>query len=165
MKSILLQNFLTLLLFTFLTGKDTFVNLQSKNKDQVAQIAFQSNNKGYILRNFNNDNMCLYNFDDASKIIEFNGLENVSVYPQLQLNTNNLDFLLTFKNSSINHEGVDQWTMLFFDDFQGSAPGWSKSKLSTCGANDNMFLGGHCNLGNEEVFKTYSDIPEHTMVL
>jgi len=109
--------------------------------------------------------MCLYNFEDASKIIEFNGLENVDIHPKLELNTNNLDFLLTFKNSNIKFEGVNQWTMLYFDDFQGSAQGWSKNKISTCGTNDNMFLGGHCNFGADEVSKSYTDLPEHKMVL
>ena len=43
--------------------------------------------------------------------------------------------------------------------------GWSKEKLSTCGTNDNMFLGGHCNFAGEEVSKNYSNLPQHTMVI
>lgn len=164
MKGKLLLNLSLLILFSFISTKDSYLHLESNSKEQAAQIAFQSNNKGFILRNFNNDKMCLYNFEDASKIIEFNGLDNVSITPKLQLDTNNLDFLLTFENSSIKYEGIDQWTMLFYDDFQGSAPGWSKNKLSTCGTNDNMFLGGHCNLGADEVSKKYTDLPQHNMV-
>ncbi len=164
MKVKLLVYLLTLLLFTFISAKDTFVHLQSKDQDQVAQIAFQSDNKGYILRNFNNNKICLYNFEDASKIVEFNGTESVTVKRPLNLNTDNLDFILNMKNSAIKFEGKDQWTMIYFDDFQGSAPGWSKNKVSTCGTNDNMFLGGHCNLGADEVSKKYTSLPEHSTV-
>ncbi len=57
-----------------------------------------------------------------------------------------------------------QWTMMNLDDFQGSAEGWSKQKMSTCGTNDNMFLGGHCNFGADEVSKNFTELPPHSMI-
>ena len=71
---------------------------------------------------------------------------------------------MTFNESSINFDGTDQWTMFVFEDFQGSAAGWSKEKLSVCGTNDNMFLGGNCNFAGDDVSKKYINIPNHSMI-
>lgn len=72
---------------------------------------------------------------------------------------------MNYNNSKIIMDDTPQWTMVHLDDFQGNAVGWSKEKLSTCGTNDNMFLGGHCNLGGEEVSKTFVNLPQHSMVV
>jgi len=50
------------------------------------------------------------------------------------------------------------------DDFQGNTSGWSKDKLSTCGSNDNMFLGGYCNFAGTEATKTFKKLPQHSMI-
>ena len=75
-----------------------------------------------------------------------------------------INLQLTYTDSSLIYNNNKQWILINLDDFQGSALGWSKEKLSTCGANDNMFLGGHCNLGGEEVFKNYKNLPPHKMI-
>ena len=35
-----------------------------------------------------------------------------------------------------------QWKLAFFEDFQGSALGWSEVSKSSCGTSPNLFLGG-----------------------
>ena len=71
---------------------------------------------------------------------------------------------MKYPNSEIIMDDTSQWTLLYLDDFQGNANGYSKEKLSTCGSSDNMFLGGHCNFGGIEVYKIYNKLPKHKKV-
>jgi hypothetical protein len=71
---------------------------------------------------------------------------------------------MTYDDTHYTIDGVDQWTLISYDDFQGNAMGWSKEKLSTCGTNDNMFLGGYCNFGSEDVHKNYTNMPKHSYI-
>ncbi len=36
---------------------------------------------------------------------------------------------------------TEQWKLVYFEDFQGSALGWSEGSLSSCGTSSNLFLG------------------------
>jgi hypothetical protein len=59
--------------------------------------------------------------------------------------------------------GVQQWKLVRHEDFQNGAEGWSVAKTSSCGGKD-FFLGGHCNAGHGEIFKTFNNLPAHTQV-
>ena len=142
-------------------SKNTVVQLISPD-NQFSQLSFQSDNNGYIIRNLNNGTANLYNFADSEKIISINSYDSIEISTHLILDADKVDLLMTNSDSHLSYDGVDQWTLIYLDDFQGSAMGWSKEKLSNCGTNDNMFLGGHCNFGGEEVSKNYTDIPMFT---
>jgi hypothetical protein len=160
-------NLLFCLIFTLIAisnTKNTVVQLLSQEGSDFSQISFESENKGYMIRNFNNGTMDLFNFPESEKIISINNYQNLEFNTPLTVDTNNFDLLMTYENSNLKYDNVDQWTMSHLDDFQGSAMGWSKEKLSVCGANDNMFLGGHCNFGGEEVYKNFTALPRHSMI-
>lgn len=36
---------------------------------------------------------------------------------------------------------TEQWKLAYFEDFQGTALGWSEVSLSSCGTSSNLFLG------------------------
>lgn len=112
----------------------------------------------------NNGTLVLYNFTDGKELISIKGDYKISFNNFISFETDNLDFLMKYNNSQIMMDDTPQWTMVYLDDFQGNAMGWSKEKLSTCGTNDNMFLGGHCNFAGEEVWKKYTKLPQHTQV-
>jgi len=54
---------------------------------------------------------------------------------------------------------TSQWAMAFLETFEDNAAGWSKPVTSQC--NGNTILGGHCNLANGEVTKTFTNLPPH----
>jgi len=87
----------------------------------------------------------------------------MEVNPSLSVEAD-LNLQMTYTDSNLIYDNEEQWIMVNYDDFQGSAQGWDKEKLSVCGSNDNMFLGGHCNFGGEEVFKIYGNLPPHKMI-
>ena len=114
--------------------------------------------------NVNNGTLHISTIPDQTKILSINSYKNIDVEGSLLFDSPSLELLMTYEDSHYSFNGVDQWTLLYFDDFQGNGMGWSKEKLSTCGSNDNMFLGGYCNFGSEEVFKNYTNIPKHSMI-
>jgi hypothetical protein len=158
--------YLCLNFFPFKSAKNTHLGLISSDND-IAQISFTQNStdkqSGFQMKNFNNGTMVVSDLSDQS-IFEINDYKNVDFIPPLTIDTTSLDLAMKFSESKLIYEGIDQWTMIRLEDFQGSAEGWSKQKMSTCGTNDNMFLGGHCNFGGEEVSKNFTDIPQHSML-
>ena len=36
---------------------------------------------------------------------------------------------------------TEQWKLVYFEDFQGTAIGWSEESRSSCGSSSNLFLG------------------------
>jgi len=87
----------------------------------------------------------------------------MEIIPKLKID-GDLNLQMTYTDSRLLFDDTDQWILIYFDDFQGTSQGWNKEKLSVCGSNDNMFLGGHCNFGGEEVFKIYKNLPPHNMI-
>lgn len=75
-----------------------------------------------------------------------------------------LNLQLVYTGSKLLYHDQEQWILVNFDDFQESTQGWSDSKVSVCGFNDNVFLGGHCNFGAGEVSKTFTKLPPHNMI-
>lgn len=150
----------------FLTAKNTYLSLLSSD-NQISQIYFTQNStdaqSGYVLKNFNNGTMALSDTKDQL-MFSINDYSSFDFQTPLIIDTESLDLAMKFTDSKIIYDGMDQWTMIRLDDFQGSAEGWSKQKMSTCGTNDNMFLGGHCNFGGEEVSKNFTDLPAHSML-
>ena len=144
-------------------SKNTHVQLIS-SENEMSQLAFQGNNTGFVFQNLNNGTAALLHLPDLTHILSFNSYQSMEFDTHLTIDVPNIDLVMKYSDSSLQIDGVDQWTMVRLDDFQGVAEGWSKEKLSTCGSNDNMFLGGHCNLGGEEVFKNFTEIPSHSMI-
>jgi len=155
--------YLCLILFTHYSCKNTHFQLLSKD-DEASQISFTSEGKGFVLQNLNNGTASLLTSPDNKKILSFNSYQTLDFKTPLTINTPSLDLVMKYAGSSLVYDGMDQWTMIRLDDFQGQAQGWSKEKMSVCGSNDNMFLGGHCNFGGEDVTKNFTDIPEHSMI-
>ena len=62
---------------------------------------------------------------------------------------------------------VEGWTQISLDDFSilSGADGWSFTSKSICPQNQNLFLGGHCLLSNQNVFKVFTNLPEHSKIL
>jgi hypothetical protein len=154
--------YLSLILLTGYLTKNTKVQLTSSEKD-IARLSFQAKNSGYNLDNINNGTVKL-STSNGDEIMNINSYKSIDFATPVKINTESLDLVMDFANSHLLYDDVAQWTMIKFEDFQGVAEGWSKEKLSTCGTNDNMFLGGHCNFGGEEVGKNFTGIPKHTQI-
>ncbi len=90
-------------------------------------------------------------------------MEKMEIIPSVKVEAD-LNLQMTYPDSKLIFDNSEQWVMIEYDDFQGSALGWNKEKFSVCGSNDNMFLGGHCNFGGEEVFKVFNNLPAHNMI-
>lgn len=60
--------------------------------------------------------------------------------------------------------GVQQWKLVRHEDFQQGAEGWSVPKTSSCNGAKDMFLGGQCNAGHGEIYKTFNNLPAHTQI-
>jgi hypothetical protein len=131
---------------------------------EISQLSFQSDNIGYILQNLNNGTAALYDFPHGQKVLAINSYHSFEFETSLSFNTESTDLVMKYDHSKILMDDQEQFSMISLDDFQGIALGWSKEKLSTCGSNDNMFLGGHCNFGGEEVYKNFTNLPAHNMI-
>jgi len=148
---------------SFSITKNTYFQLISP-ESEISQLSFQSDNIGYIMQNLNNGTTKVFDYPDGRNIFTINSYQSIVYESPLNIDTEKLDLVMTYEKSNLNMYGLDQFTMIHFDDFQGSALGWSKEKLSTCGTNDNMFLGGHCNFGAEEVHKNFTNLPSHEII-
>lgn len=155
--------YLLIILIGILNARNTYVHLIS-TEDEMSQLAFQSENKGFVWQNMNDGASSVLSYPKNNPLMTIDGHKSMDFDYPLLINSDNVNLVMNFKNSSLIYDGMEQWTMIAFDDFQGSALGWSKEKLSTCGANDNMFLGGHCNFGGEEVSKNFTGLPKHSMI-
>lgn len=79
---------------------------------------------------------------------------------------------VSFVAENIVVGGVRQWKLVRHDDFEpdtGGAQGWSLLQTSSCARNQqhaavDHFLGGHCNIGNGRVTKTFRHLPPHSQV-
>ena len=112
----------------------------------------------------NNGTLNLLLSPEQKKLISIDSHLSFAVEGPLTLDSPNVDLLMTYEGSKITNDDVDQWILIEYDDFQGGSFGWSQNKLSTCGFNDNMFLGGYCNLGGEYVYKNYTGLPPHSYI-
>jgi len=61
--------------------------------------------------------------------------------------------------SSISVRGVQQWQLVYADDFSTAGTGWSREEVSQCGGV--FMLGGYCKFSAGEVNKTFSGLPPH----
>lgn len=61
--------------------------------------------------------------------------------------------------SSISVRGVQQWQLVYSDDFSAPGAGWSRAEVSQCGGV--FMLGGFCKFSIGEVNKTFSGLPPH----
>ena len=164
--SILLLNFILIINYKLSYSKKTFFQLLSSS-DQFAQVSFQSDTKGYILRNFNNGTTSIFDFESTEILVEFNNNPNeneISFNKPLELNTKSLEIFMESKGSNIIYEETNQFYLYEFEDFQNVLKDWSYDSTSICGKSDNLFLGGPCKLANNTVEKTYKDLPEHSQV-
>lgn len=75
------------------------------------------------------------------------------------------DFFINKMENSFEFQGVPQWKLYVFEDFQKPLQGWSKDSVSVCGSNNNLFLGGHCNFAGDFVYKSFENLPKHKKVL
>lgn len=144
-------------------SKDTYFELKS-NCNEFSQLSFQSDDSGYAIKNLNNGTVMFYDLKTSNPILEINNEDTMSFFQPVSADTPNLDFLMSFDDSRITIDGTDQWTMFIFEDFQGTASGWSHEIFNTCGNTMNLFLGGHCNFAKTEVSKTYRDLPQHDQI-
>jgi hypothetical protein len=155
--------YISFLIVSAYISKNTKVQLTSAENEQ-SRISFQSNNKGFSLDNLSNSTVTLSSFPEETQILAFKSYHSLEFSKPLKIDANSIDLVMNYQNSDLIYDSEEQWTMVRLDDFQGHAEGWSKEKLSTCGANDNMFLGGHCNFGGEEVSKNYTNLPAHSEI-
>lgn len=139
--------------FQILSSEKETADLNFVSSDGTTKYSFINYNNGTSAITSNNTNLILM---DTNNNIEFN--------TPLEVDSPIIDFLMTYENSEYKIENEKQWTLVYLDDFQGSSTGWSKEKLSTCGTNDNMFLGGHCNFAGTEVYKIFTGLKPHSMI-
>ena len=153
-----------ILSYSSFNQKSTSFQLLSSEKESSTLnfISSDQSASSFSFENHNNGTAVLSS--DNKDLITMNSYKDIIFNTKVVLDTPTIDFLMTYENSNFKIENENQWTLIALDDFQGSAPGWSKEKLSTCGTNDNMFLGGHCNLAGDEVHKVYTGLKSHTMI-
>jgi hypothetical protein len=96
--------------------------------------------------------------------MECKGYDEIVFDNDVEINTSNFDSIFAYVDTSVEYKGTSQWVLQEIDDFEGKTNTWSSDKLSQCGSDENMFLGGHCNFGTLEVKKTYKDIPTHKFI-
>lgn len=72
---------------------------------------------------------------------------------------------ITLKGGSYSVSNISQWNLQEHDDFEEESliEGWNYDKTNQCKEGGNKFLGGYCQLSNNEISKTYS-LPEHSEI-
>lgn len=111
---------------------NNFFSFSLRGKSQDFMLA--NNSRPLLITSSNkNDMMIFTKYLKPNKGIEFNG---------------------HFKIRSVN-----QWKLVFEEDFSESVSGWSKNILTECGGV--KMLGGYCQFGSGEVLKTIEKLPEH----
>ena len=61
----------------------------------------------------------------------------------------------------LSFDGVKQWKLVHIEDFSEPS-GWTDNRNSVCAGI--TMLGGYCIFSENEVSKTFSDLPSHTLV-
>ena len=161
MKTLLLVIFLKFIVV--IHTKNSYFQLFS-NKDQFSQVSFQTDNNGYIMKNFNNGTTTFYDFQSTEALLEMINLNNyleINFMKPLTLYAENIDLTMNYNNSDINYEKLNQFYLFYSDDFQSNSKGWSNDATSVCGTNNNNFLGGPCKFSDTITEKTYNEIPPH----
>lgn len=160
----ILINLTFIVIFHFSLSKDTYFQLFSA-KDQFSQVSFQTDSNGYVMRNYNNGTISFLDFQTTNVLMEINSnkeYSEVSFKNQLNLETQNVELLMNYPNSNLVFEGKNQFYMFYFEDFDNGVKGWSPDVTSTCGNNNNNFLGGPNKFANTEAKIVIDDIPDHT---
>ena len=109
----------------------------------------------------------IISFPDETFAITHN--EKVAFLYNNEMNQTSSDYVFNAENNveikeDFQVQDIYQWKLYIFEDFQSPIDGWSKDTVSTCGNNGNLFLGGHCNFGNDFVYKIFQNLPQHKMV-
>lgn len=130
-----------------------FQSKEGKSKNEGSPISIKNKNEGVLE---------IEKISNKEKILEINGLNQINVNTHLKIDAKNIDFKV--KDSQFEMEGASQWQLVYLDDFEQNANGWSNTTRSTCGNNKNKFLGGPCVFSKEEIEKIYKDLPEHKMI-
>jgi hypothetical protein len=150
-----------IVIFSQIVCRNTLVQLLSEEIG-ISKAIFQSEREKFDLTNYNNGKLTLGSAE-KEEILIISDSESFNVNGKLKLITENLHLQMAFTGSQLQYEGVDQWIMISYEDFQGASLGWSKEKYSTC-QSDSMFLGGPCNFAGGDTFKTYTDLPPHKSI-
>ena len=163
MKNYIGESLIFLLICSFISSKTTTFQVLSDEKES-ASLNFKSHQSSdkFSFTNYNNGKADLSNA--KQKILQIDSSKEISFNTPLIINATTFDLLMTYENSHVKFNGENQWNLISLDDFQATSNGWSKEKLNKCGSNDNMFLGGHCNFGGENVMKIFAGLHEHTMI-
>jgi hypothetical protein len=125
------------------SGNDGLINLKLKNKKTLFSLGISD--KSFIISNSD------YKFMNATN--------EMVVLKGKSLLTNSLNV-----TGEILINNIKQWRMIKYDSWKENNTdlGWGFNKISVCG--HYKVLGGPCLLGQEEISKTFTNLPEHTMV-
>lgn len=110
----------------------------------------------YALGLIDNDFSLLSNNSEIINIQQAN--KTIIKSNTLLTNTLNLE-------GPLKYNGVSQWRMISFDNFQNNMTSlnWNLSKTSDCKKNHNM-LGGFCQLSTNSLVKRFNNLPKHKMI-
>ena len=141
-------------------------NLQ-QDSTQMTSLIIQS-------KNTSNSEFCFgtplnyFSFTLHSSSNDFSLSENN--YPLLTIREQNqINFLSktlstneTFINGNLKIKGINQWKLIYEENFDKSIEGWSNKTISKC--NGITMLGGYCIFSKGETEKIYDKLPEHNMI-
>jgi len=95
------------------------------------------------------------------KLVPLNGV--LDIYGDLILS--DPVFVQTLEAPSIKHNDIALWQLTQHENFENNtSQGWDFSEISSCENNiiyPNKFIGGPCKLSNQEIEKTFENLPNH----
>ena len=141
-------------------------NLQ-QDSTQMTSLTIQS-------KNTSNSEFCFgtplnyFSFTLHSSSNDFSLSENnyplLTIREQNQINilSKKLTLNETYINGNLKIKGINQWKLIYEENFDESIEGWSNKTVSKC--NGITMLGGYCIFSKGETEKIYDKLPEHNMI-
>ncbi len=142
-------------------------NTLQEDSTQMTSLIIQS-------KNTSNSEFCFgtplnfFSFTLHSSSNDFSLSENnyplLTITEQNQINflSKTLSLNETYINGNLKIKGINQWKLIYEENFEESIEGWSNNTISKC--NGITMLGGYCIFSKGETEKIYDKLPEHSMI-
>ena len=142
-------------------------NTLQQDSTQMTSLIIQS-------KNTSNSEFCFgtplnfFSFTLHSSSNDFSLSENnyplLTITEQNQINflSKTLSLNETYINGNLKIKGINQWKLIYEENFEESIEGWSNNTISKC--NGITMLGGYCIFSKGETEKIYDKLPEHSMI-
>lgn len=109
-------------------------------------------------------NDLLVSHDETPVLMYENAADTFHFFTTLYVRSEEPGNTNTISADEITINNYSQWTLVYKSNFAENTEGWSSSAISTCGDSGKTLLGGYCNFANDEVSKTFTDLPSHSEI-